>query len=196
MSTFLYLIRHGLTEWNKDRRFQGQTDIPLNDEGKKQADSLGFLLRNEPIDFWYASPLSRAKETAKRIIKHHKKEFVLDSRLKERNFGILEGQDVEIALKQYPSQYLWDYPYAQPPEGERTIEVYNRMQDFLDQILSRHRGNRIAIIAHGTPIRMALCYLTQITIPEIGRYVIKNASVSLVEYQNRRSGTIHAFNWK
>ncbi|WP_299376400.1 histidine phosphatase family protein [uncultured Kiloniella sp.] len=87
-----YFLRHGLTDWNKEKRYQGQRDIPLNDEGIQQAYQAQALLKNEDITAIYTSTLSRAKKTAEIINEVHKVSLLESLALQECHYGSLEGQ--------------------------------------------------------------------------------------------------------
>ena len=87
----LLLVRHGQTDWNINRRFQGQSDVPLNEVGRQQATALANRLSREHIDVLFASDLQRAHETARIIAAQHACEIRLDARLREINFGAWEG---------------------------------------------------------------------------------------------------------
>jgi 2,3-bisphosphoglycerate-dependent phosphoglycerate mutase len=194
MSTYFYFIRHGKTDWNAKRIFQGQTNIPLNKEGKEQAAQLAQFLQHEAIDVWYSSPLSRAKKTAITVIKKHKgKKCLFDKRLMEQNFGVLEGKSVDEITQQY-SNTLWERPYLQIPNGERTIDVYERMKTFVLEKIDQHKNKKIAVVAHGIAIRMALSYLLDISIIDIRRYGMTNAAVTVVEIDQKGTSILHAFN--
>ena len=88
----LYLVRHGETSWNIERKVQGQTDIPLNETGVRQAEKVREELKSVAFDICYCSPLIRAKRTAE-IVADGRVDIVIDENLKERGFGELEGTD-------------------------------------------------------------------------------------------------------
>ena len=101
--TDLYLVRHGETEWNRLRRIQGLTDIPLNDTGREQARRTGMLLTRRPIARVYASPLGRARETAEIIARElGLSEPELRDALVERNYGAAEGMSFHEIDVTYP----------------------------------------------------------------------------------------------
>ena len=87
-----YIIRHGQTNWNKEGRIQGKTDIELNEEGIKQAEEAKKILKDYPIDMIVSSPLKRARKTAEIINETRKAPIVLDKALEERGFGEFEGK--------------------------------------------------------------------------------------------------------
>ena len=83
----IYLIRHGETDWNRDKRFQGQTDIPLNQTGREQASSLVSLMNQLKIEAAFSSDLSRAYETAQIALSDSRLTIIKDYRLRETNIG-------------------------------------------------------------------------------------------------------------
>ena len=106
----LYLARHGETDWNVQRRIQGNTDRPLNDKGLRQAEALSLFLASAPFDLIASSTLSRAKETAGAVAARHKEvRRMADGRFVEMCFGSLEGQ----VLKGDPPRYDGTPAYAE-----------------------------------------------------------------------------------
>ena len=91
MTTRILLVRHGETDWNRDRRVQGHTDIPLNDEGRRQARALAAELDGEIVDTTYSSDLLRARETAEILCLERGTQLVVLAALREKHFGTWEG---------------------------------------------------------------------------------------------------------
>src|SRR3954467_15333441 len=89
--TSFYFLRHGQTKWNAEGRFQGHTDIPLNDIGLSQAHAAAAILARCPVDLIVASPLIRARTTAEIVAAQLGKPLFMDDELKERHFGAFEG---------------------------------------------------------------------------------------------------------
>jgi len=165
--TDLYLVRHGETEWNRLRRIQGLTDIPLNDTGREQARRTGMLLTRRPIDRVYTSPLSRASETAQIIAAElglpspePRSEFV------ERNYGAAEGMGFHEIDVRYP-------PGTDVPGRETREEVAARVMPALQAIAAEHPGESIVVVSHGGAIRAALMTAE----PRGGFAAITNGSV-------------------
>lgn len=154
----LTLIRHGATTWNALRRFQGQTDVPLSEEGRAQAAAIAAALRSESFDRIYSSDLSRALETACIIAAARKTEVVADRRLREFDFGRWEGLTWEqiVAIDprlggQAPTRAkLYD-----PEGGESFAQVCVRVRAFLDDV-ARRPYDSIAIVTHAGPLHAAL----------------------------------------
>ena len=99
----IYLVRHGETEWNRTRRFQGRSNLPLNQEGKKQVRALALALKNEPLIAIYTSPLIRAFETARLIKAFHPSTPIFEEKgLIEMDLGKFDGTKVQDWAVQYP----------------------------------------------------------------------------------------------
>jgi len=114
------LIRHGQTQWNVLQKYQGQTDIPLNNTGREQAAKLAALLKQESIEAIYCSDLSRAMETAKIISSFHTVEPVSDPRWREFNFGHWEGltyREIDHAFPEEARNWFEDTRHFKVPGG-------------------------------------------------------------------------------
>ena len=148
--TDLYLVRHGETDWNRQRRIQGLTDIPLNDTGREQARATGMLLTRRHWDAIYASPLSRARETAEIIAAEvGLPEPTLVDALVERNYGTAEGLDWLEVETQYPHG-------TAVPGRESREEVAARVIPALMELATAHPGESLLIVSHGGAIRAVL----------------------------------------
>src|SRR6476469_1287721 len=136
----LILVRHGRTAWNAARRFQGQSDIPLSDEGRAEAAATALALAGEPLDAVVSSDLSRALETAR---------AVAERRLREFAFGEWEGLTWEQIAARYPvpeEMAFWSVRDYAPPGGERFSGVRERAQAALRDHAGA--GERVAFVTH------------------------------------------------
>ena len=157
MTTRLILIRHGETEWNVEGRYQGQADPPLNQRGLAQAHQLAQKLRGVGLDVLYSSPLRRALQTAQILAEALEVSLHTEPRLMEIHQG--EWQTLlytEIAAR-YPE--LFDRWQTEPwtvtlPGGENIAQVQERVYAAVDEILSRHEGQCIGMVAHRLPITL------------------------------------------
>lgn len=163
--TMIYLVRHGETDWNRQRRIQGSTDIPLNDTGRAQAEATGSLLARRRWDGVYASPLSRAFETAEIIARR----LGVDSpgvvpEVAERNYGDAEGlTGVEIDA-------LFT---GEIPGRESRDDVAARALPAIVALAENHPGESIVVVSHGGVIRTILNTVAPDAHPE----PIRNGSV-------------------
>ena len=138
--TTLYLARHGETDWNRELRIQGSSDIELNDLGRRQAQALAQELEHVDLDAIYSSDLSRARQTAEAVAALHGLEIELDPRLRERSFGSWEGLTREdIAM----------LPEGERHDGESDDEVRERVLEAIQAIADRHPGENVLVVAHG-----------------------------------------------
>jgi broad specificity phosphatase PhoE len=178
----LHFIRHGETTWNVERRFQGQSDVPLTLRGREQAEELAASLADRPIGAIYSSDLSRALETARPLAVRLGLELVLEPRLRERNFGWAEGRtDDEVDLR-YPRSW-WGDPDGRIPGGESRRDVWSRVAPFLDELLTHPPATEIALVTHGGTIRVATGYLAQENLETLEWRDYAHISVTTVEVE-------------
>lgn len=152
-STTIYLIRHGETDWNVTGLVQGHTDVPLNEVGMSQARQLAEELKEVKFEAVYASTLIRAHVTAMQLFDA----VITDSRLKETCFGKFEGlswsefySKLDQNLKMRESLPLEEkMGYKLDDTVESYNEVSARAKECLDEFVSRHAGQKIAVVAHG-----------------------------------------------
>jgi alpha-ribazole phosphatase len=146
----LILVRHGQTEWNVQRRYQGQSNVPLSGVGRRQAERVAERLVPQKIDVVYASDLERAWETAKIIAEKHGLEVLPEPRLRELRFGVLEGLTFDEAQVQYPEMIAaWLKDFNQPPQGAETVDVFReRIVCLLDDLKQKHDEQTLLLVGH------------------------------------------------
>jgi broad specificity phosphatase PhoE len=168
--TTLLLVRHGETDWNAEGRLQGHTDRPLNDYGRRQAKDLAERLAGEGADAIYASDLARAKETAEIVGERLGLTVVIDSDLREKNWGNWEGltgdERVHVEF-----------------EGESTEDHRERVMRAVRRIAERHPGQRVVVVTHGGSLRRIQAALNGVADP-----VIDNCAVWSCEFPRAASG--------
>ena len=181
----IYLIRHGETDWNVVRRVQGNTDIPLNENGKSQARDVSEKIANLKINRIISSDLSRAKETAEIINKKVNTDIILDNRLREVNYGDLEGELIEDFTEE-----TWNTFFSNPEKsnGESRKNVYIRIKSFLDE-LSKEEGNSL-VVTHGGALRMMMYYSknkNEFNNEEYMDYIkdVKIHNTEIIEFENK-----------
>lgn len=159
----LYILRHGETAWNIQRRLQGQTDIELNEKGRALARVTGEALKNIEFDLVLTSPLSRAKETARLVLQDREVPTIEDERIREISFGVLEGLQVKNEAGELISPELYDFfhhpeRYQPKQDGEHMDELCARTAEFMDDLKSRKDwyGKRILVSTHGAASRALL----------------------------------------
>uniref|UniRef100_A0A942Y9C5 Histidine phosphatase family protein n=1 Tax=Neobacillus citreus TaxID=2833578 RepID=A0A942Y9C5_9BACI len=174
MTTHLYLVRHGETDWNKQRRIQGSTDIPLNETGRAQAAATAELLARRPVDAVVASPLSRAFETGAVIADRLGLAVPATYEgLQERSYGEAEGlTDDEVAAR---------YPHDDIPGRESRSALLARATQTLGEIAVRFDAGVVVVATHGAVIRSVV-----------------NAAAPGTADRHRtpiRNGSVHSFRW-
>jgi broad specificity phosphatase PhoE len=149
----IYLVRHGQTDWNVVKRLMGQTNIPLNDFGRVQAQSLGKEISELKIDQIFSSDLQRTRETAEIVNKFFNADISLDNRLREINYGDIEGR-LKETIKEY-----WNLFNAHPEQfnAESLESVYNRIKSFFEDLAKKDLSN-VLIVTHGGTLRMIMYY--------------------------------------
>jgi probable phosphoglycerate mutase len=152
MHTELILIRHGETAWNRERRMQGQTDTPLSDTGRAQAQAVGKRLARYPFAALYSSDLARAWDTAAAIARASGHEIRREPALRERTFGVFEGLTYDEMAQRYPDEHARfsarDPEYA-VPGGESPRQFFERSLACLEGIAAAHAGESVVVVTHG-----------------------------------------------
>lgn len=202
----LYLVRHGITDWNARKKIQGQVDMPLNEEGKRLARETAEGLSDVPFDLCISSPLCRAKETARIILRNRKTLILEDPRIMEMAFGEYEGKCCSKEGWDVPESFhrFFDDPAGyQPPEGGESFEdVKKRTGEFLESLYKKdaYQELDILITTHGAALAGLLnnikneplsCYWGSgvhrncaVTEVEVINGVPKILSENVVYYQN------------
>jgi len=167
-------IRHGETDWNRERRPQGSCDIELNEAGILQANKLAVRLANEPCDIIFTSDLRRAKKTAEIINTRHGVELIESPLLRESSFGEFEGKsmnDPEVAAA-----------FGKFIDG-RAPEYFAQVQGYLKEIIACGKEN-IFIVAHYGTIRAIICGLLERIVENRSLYPVGNTAIHVFEKQS------------
>ncbi len=188
----LYIIRHGETEWNVKRRFQGRSDIPLNEEGRRLARITAEALEDVPFSRIYTSPLKRAYETAMIIKGVRDIPVMTEPRIIEISFGEYEGlccgkKDYNIPDPEFMN--FFDRPEAyKPPRGAEGIEELKaRTADFLAEIVHNKdmEGDTILVSTHGAALRGLLSNINHVALRDFWKGgVHKNCAVTIVDVKD------------
>ena len=153
-------LRHGVTDWNRQGRFQGRTDIPLNDEGISQAHAAALCLQKTRLDHVVASPLVRAVKTAEIVAAASSAPLAIDEAITECDFGSLEGRSIAEAMKEHGITAREQLATILPPDGEPWASVSARSLRCIGQWLDRHPHGLILFVCHDAvmqSISEALC---------------------------------------
>ena len=180
----LTLIRHALTAWNADGRFQGHSDVPLSDDGRRQARRLARHVTGTETDaVVYASSSSRALETARIAFPNH--EIVVDPRLRELNFGVFEGH----TQSENEARDAWREWFADPferrvPGGESYRDLRERMVAWMEDAHAAHEDHVVAV-THSGAIQMLLSWVLGVEHPRWRKRIyLRHASVSRVLFRD------------
>ena len=178
----LILVRHGETEWNVQRRYQGQFNVPLSSVGRQQAERIAQRLASQKIDAIYASDLERAWETAAIIAAKHNLAVASEPRLRELKFGVLEGLTFDEAQIQYPEMITaWLKDFNQPPQGAESVDLFNaRIIALLDDLKQKHDEQTLLLVGHGGSLSEILRVVLGLSREKRWYLEMENASLSEV----------------
>lgn len=166
------LIRHGSTSWNKEGRAQGNTDISLDQDGINQAELLATRLRSEDWNHIYSSTLARAKQTAHIVGSAIGVDIHLDDRLRERSGGLIEGTTEEERIEK------WGTGWIELDLGLEPIEiVQKRGEEFLEEIMMKHQGEKVLVVSHGALIQFNFINL----VPDFPTKDFGNTSMTILK---------------
>lgn len=185
--TVIYLIRHGETFWNREERVQGHIDIGLNERGQWQAEQLGQYMSNRRLDAVISSDLIRAADTAQAVAKAHKLEVQLDAKIRERNYGVMQGMLYADLKDKFPRHFeAWmarEIDYV-PDEGESLQQFYERVKMAALAWAKQYEGLHIALVAHGGVLDCLHRVATGLALNAPRNFEILNASLNTLGYQN------------
>ena len=158
MATTIVLVRHGETDWNRERRFQGHADISLNEAGRRQAEALADVLADESFGAAYSSPLRRAVETAEILAARLGIAFEASDGLMEVDVGSWSGLTTTEVEQRFPDGFgRWTESRSGGwTDGETYDELGARVVAELRGVAERHAGERVLAVTHGGPIRSVL----------------------------------------
>jgi phosphoserine phosphatase len=185
--TIVYLTRHGETEWNLQKRYQGSGDSPLTELGISQAKLLANHLNSKPIDIIFTSPAGRAKHTAEIIRGDRAIELLTNNAFAEINLGPWEGKyyyDMEL---EHTAMYqaFWKSPNLYKPEyGESFEQVANRTFEALKDLIKNHTGKNILVVSHAVAIKSLLNTIEGRSLDQFWEKKLLQTSLSIVEAQN------------
>jgi alpha-ribazole phosphatase len=178
----LILVRHGQTDWNVKRRYQGHTDTLLNTTGQIQAHAVANRIENAEIDAIYSSDLQRAWATAAIIGQNIGLNPIAEPRLREMNFGIIEGMTFDEAQAKYPEMIAkWLEDRDQPPaNGETSSAFSERVYAVIDDLRQKHDGETVLLVSHGGVLLEITRMLLRM--PPAARWYFKIETASITEF--------------
>ncbi len=184
----IYLVRHGETAWNREELFRGQTDIPLNARGRRQARAVARALGSALPYTVYSSPLKRAMATAAAIAGSARAVRILDG-LTDMHFGQWEGLSVSRVKSRYPDQFqCWkDQPHkVRIPEGETLAAVRRRSVEALGSVIRKHAKGTIVLVAHRVINKLLMLEVLQLPNRRFWDIQQDNACINMIEYEHEQ----------
>lgn len=182
----VYLLRHGETTYNADgNRYCGRIDAELTEKGISQARRVAEALHGRPIDAIYASPLKRAYLTAE-IASGNRLPVVRDNRLIELDFGAWEGKTREEFMAEDPD--LWESWNESPDHtqaggsGDTALNVVHRVDDFFGEMMRKHEGQHVLVVAHNGVNRLYLAWKLGMPLKYYRRIVQENSAITIVRF--------------
>lgn len=175
----LLLVRHGETAWNKDDLVIGQkSDMPLNDTGLAQAAHLSEVLKDERIDFIFASPLKRAQQTAEPTAKSHGLDIITAPELIEMDFGVFEGGPRLDPVYQKEKMEF----FARYEGGESYLDLAARVYPFLKKIVEEHPDETVMLVTHTLICRIVWTYFHEVRLENFTGFPMANAQVRRIDF--------------
>lgn len=181
------LVRHGQTDWNVQGRYQGQSDIPLNETGLEQARQTAQKLNGHPFAAIFSSDLQRAVQTAAAVARDTDLPVQIDTRLREINQGEWEGHPPHEIKERYPEiwkQRVVDPGGVRPPGGETVNEVAERVKAALDDIAQRYPEEDVLIASHGLALATVICMARSIPLSLAFQAIPQNAEPVWVTWKS------------
>jgi len=183
--TTVLLVRHGQTAWNREQRFRGQVEVPLDETGLLQAAALGERIAAtwRPVAI-YASPLQRTLQTAASVAQACKLDVIPHAGLVDINFGACTGlSEAEFATRYPQLATAW---YTRPhtvhfPQGESLADVARRVASLLDEVVAQHPEHTVVLVTHLVVCRVLLCHFLGLDISHFWEFEPAPASISTLE---------------
>ncbi len=197
MATEFIVVRHGQTIWNTETRFQGHTDVPLNDCGREQARAVARRLAKVRIDAAYCSNLGRCVETARIILEGHSLTAVQRPDLQEASHGLWEGMTQKEVEDRYPEQVrlrLLDPEHYGASEGEAMGQTQERLWGAVLDIAGKHPDSVVLLVTHGGPVRALVSKVLDLDLTRCYRIGIANAAITRFRVDPRRHPTLLLMN--
>lgn len=182
------LLRHGETDDNTKHVIQGQKPGFLNERGRAQASAAGTVLKNEAIDYVICSDLKRAVESFEAALPNYEGSLVQDERLRERHFGVLQGQHRDAYIEDKKKKGDDEFTYK-PEGGESHLQVYERMKHFWNELITNKPGQCVLLVSHGGVIRHLLALAAGDAVEAIESHAIVVNS-SICEFKVHENGKV------
>jgi len=196
-TTRFCLIRHGETDWNRERRLQGHLDIPLNQQGMAQAERLANALLRQQLQFaaLHVSELTRARQTAAAISQRLDLPLQTHRELKERHYGAFQGRTFDEAREHIPQVYRLHKErdlHFDLQGGESLLAFQQRIMHCMQQLAEQYAGQQILVVSHGGVLEMVYRTASGKGLSGARDFPIPNAALNWVSYQD---GNWHIEKW-
>jgi alpha-ribazole phosphatase len=192
----LLLTRHGQTDWNIARRYQGHSNTELNQVGVRQAEQIAKRLSTKTIHAIYSSDLNRAANTAKAIAAFHQLEVHTDTRWRELSFGSWEGmtyQEMSAHSPELFDAWMKDSLTVSTPNGETHRQLAERVQAAFDELKTKHKDETVLVVGHSGSMQTLLSLTLGVDLSRYWQFRISQASLSeLTVYED--SVALNLFN--
>jgi probable phosphoglycerate mutase len=193
--TELTFVRHGETDFNREQRFQGQIDVPLNDTGQTQARRLADALAGERFDLIVSSDLERARQTAWPLEQRQTTRALAQADWREQGFGVLEGLSVAEIKARHPqlwAQWLRHDADDRMPDGESVREFHARVIGAVRSLVQAHEGRRLLVVTHGGVLDMLWRTVHGLPLHGPRACAIPNTGINRLRW---RAGTLDIVRW-
>lgn len=183
--TKVILVRHGQTIWNAAHRYQGHSDIELNEAGREQARLVAERLQREPITAVYASDLVRAHDTAACIAAKHKLSVTTMPEFREISFGKWEGltyNEIQAGWPQVIAELFERPDVVQIPDGETFLALQQRAMAGIRELTARHPDETIVVASHGGTLRTILTAALYMPLKHLWKFKQDNTAVNIISY--------------
>ena len=195
--TKVIFIRHGQTEWNVTGRYQGQSDVQLTAEGRRQAEKLAADFPVDTVDAVYASDLQRAMDTAETIAQKFGLSVQAEPAFREVSFGKWEGltyQQIVAEWEEGMTNFFQHPDILEIPGGETFPAVQKRATDKLQELVKKHDGQTIVVVAHGAVLRTMLTAALHMPLQYLWSIRQFNTAVNIVRYDEGANATVELLN--
>lgn len=190
----IYFVRHGQTEWDEERRMQGQKDSELTAMGREDSKYLAKELNRTEFSQIYSSPLERAMDTARYIKMGRAQEIMPVDSFKEMNLGEWEGMLDRDVMNQYPEEHFnfWNRPHLFKPQGGESFEEFrDRVKKGLDDLIEKAAGDRIVVVTHTLVIKAILSIVHDYPVDDFWKTtVLKSTSLTVLRVEDGKMETI------
>mgnify|MGYP000879211943 FL=1 len=187
MDTHLYLVRHGMTNWNELGKYQGHQDLPLSALGKEQARKTAGRLQEIGMVAVYSSDLSRAMDTAGFIAETHGLPTIPLEEFREIDVGLWEGksfEEIRLRRSELLDNWLLDTVNNPIPGAESYAHLRDRVIPKVIELVKVHKGSSLCIVSHSGPLKLILCHALGIEPDGRRRFQLANAAVSAITYSD------------